>query len=275
MHLTTLLRVDLSLPFSDPVLIVALAMGLFLLAPFVVQVARLPGIIGIILAGALVGPNALNLLDRDPTIVLLGTVGWDGSRHRTLRIFGSVVDQVLELTRQEVLVARIGRALNTSERIVIIVPEGSDHMEGFAEAARLVKQMAHRLGTSLEVVTVRTAAEPYLDHLRRFRPDAPVRGRAVASWEDLPGHLQETLGEDDLVVVLSARKGAVAWTPELEELPRRLTATRAGGLVIFYPSEMEIPAGAVLDRSPGREAAGAPGAFTSSADPSGRSQGSV
>jgi hypothetical protein len=36
---------------------------------------RLPGIVGIILVGALVGPNALGLLECGETIVLLGNVG--------------------------------------------------------------------------------------------------------------------------------------------------------------------------------------------------------
>jgi len=64
-----------SLPITDPVLIVALAMLLFLTAPLLFERLRVPGIIGLIVAGAVVGPHGLGLLARDPTIVLLGTVG--------------------------------------------------------------------------------------------------------------------------------------------------------------------------------------------------------
>jgi Kef-type K+ transport system membrane component KefB len=62
-------------PITSPVLIVAVAMGIFLVAPLLMQRIRVPGLIGLLLAGAIVGPNALNLLARDQTIVLLGTVG--------------------------------------------------------------------------------------------------------------------------------------------------------------------------------------------------------
>ncbi|MDQ3555502.1 MAG: cation:proton antiporter, partial [Gemmatimonadota bacterium] len=62
-------------PFQDPVLIVALAMMIFLVVPLVFERLRVPGIIGLIVAGAAVGPNAAGLLARDATIVLLGTVG--------------------------------------------------------------------------------------------------------------------------------------------------------------------------------------------------------
>ncbi|MBN2109920.1 MAG: cation:proton antiporter [Methanosarcinaceae archaeon] len=64
-----------SIPLHEPVLIFSLSMLVFLIAPLLFKSFRLPGMIGIILAGALIGPNALHILDRDETIVLLGEIG--------------------------------------------------------------------------------------------------------------------------------------------------------------------------------------------------------
>jgi hypothetical protein len=64
-----------SLPISDPVLIFALAMGIFLLAPLIFERMKIPGLMGLIFFGAVVGPNVLNLLARDFTFELLGQVG--------------------------------------------------------------------------------------------------------------------------------------------------------------------------------------------------------
>jgi|AntDeeMinimDraft_5_1070356.scaffolds.fasta_scaffold00355_12 Kef-type K+ transport system membrane component KefB/nucleotide-binding universal stress UspA family protein len=66
---------SLSPPFHDPVVIFGLAMFVFLAAPLALQRYRLPGILGIILVGAAIGPNGLHLLERDQTFVLLGEVG--------------------------------------------------------------------------------------------------------------------------------------------------------------------------------------------------------
>jgi Kef-type K+ transport systems, membrane components len=65
----------MSLPFSDPVLIFASVMVLILLAPLLARRCRLPEIIGLLLAGMVVGPHGLNILARDQTIELLGAVG--------------------------------------------------------------------------------------------------------------------------------------------------------------------------------------------------------
>jgi Kef-type K+ transport system membrane component KefB len=66
---------DLALPFEEPVLIFALVLLIILLAPLLFSRIRVPGIVGLILAGMLVGPYGLNLLLRDASIVLFGTVG--------------------------------------------------------------------------------------------------------------------------------------------------------------------------------------------------------
>ncbi|MEY7847837.1 cation:proton antiporter [Natrarchaeobius sp. A-rgal3] len=64
-----------TLPVDDPILIFGIATFVFLTAPLVLQRYRLPGIVGIILVGAAIGPNGLAVLDRGETIVLLGEVG--------------------------------------------------------------------------------------------------------------------------------------------------------------------------------------------------------
>jgi len=62
-------------PVSDPLTIFLVIMTIMLVAPLLFERIRLPGIVGLILAGVIVGPNGFGFLERDTTIVLLGTVG--------------------------------------------------------------------------------------------------------------------------------------------------------------------------------------------------------
>nr|WP_277922561.1 cation:proton antiporter [Coleofasciculus sp. FACHB-1120] len=50
-------------------------MAIMLVAPLLFERFKLPGIVGLILAGVVVGPHGLGVLERDSTIILLGTVG--------------------------------------------------------------------------------------------------------------------------------------------------------------------------------------------------------
>ena len=62
-------------PINDPVAVFLLIMAIMLVAPLLFEKLRLPGIVGLILAGVVVGPEGLGLLERDENIILLGTVG--------------------------------------------------------------------------------------------------------------------------------------------------------------------------------------------------------
>ena len=62
-------------PINDPVAVFLLILAIMLVAPLLFEQLRLPGIVGLILAGVVVGPEGLGLLERDENIILLGTVG--------------------------------------------------------------------------------------------------------------------------------------------------------------------------------------------------------
>jgi Kef-type K+ transport system membrane component KefB len=70
-----LLNVDFSLPLKNPVIIFSLVLFIILFAPLLLNKLKIPHIIGLILAGVVIGPYGLNLLLRDSSIVLFGTVG--------------------------------------------------------------------------------------------------------------------------------------------------------------------------------------------------------
>ncbi len=70
-----LLAFELSLPLKSPVLIFSLILFIILFAPILLNRLRIPHLIGLIIAGAVIGPHGLNLMQRDSSIILFGTVG--------------------------------------------------------------------------------------------------------------------------------------------------------------------------------------------------------
>lgn len=72
---TSLISRFLGGPLQDPVTIFLVIVGIMLVAPLLFERVGLPGIVGLILAGVIVGPHGINLLERNETIELLGTVG--------------------------------------------------------------------------------------------------------------------------------------------------------------------------------------------------------
>ena len=62
-------------PITDPTLIFFVVLLIILFAPIIMGKLRIPHIIGMVLAGVLIGKYGLNILERDSSFELFGKVG--------------------------------------------------------------------------------------------------------------------------------------------------------------------------------------------------------
>ncbi|HHE31891.1 MAG TPA: cation:proton antiporter [Chlorobaculum parvum] len=66
---------EFQLPLTNPVLIFSLVLFIILLSPIVLKRFNIPGTVGLILSGVLIGPYALNLLEKSSAVDLFSTIG--------------------------------------------------------------------------------------------------------------------------------------------------------------------------------------------------------
>jgi len=67
--------IDIALPLKNPVLQFSLILLIILFAPVLLSRLKIPSLISLIIAGAAIGPHGFNLMLRDSSIILFGTVG--------------------------------------------------------------------------------------------------------------------------------------------------------------------------------------------------------
>jgi len=63
------------LPLSNPVLVFALILFIILLSPLLLKRINIPGIVGLILSGVIIGPHGLHILEKNSAIELFSTIG--------------------------------------------------------------------------------------------------------------------------------------------------------------------------------------------------------
>jgi Kef-type K+ transport system membrane component KefB/nucleotide-binding universal stress UspA family protein len=66
---------ETTLPLTNPVLKFLLILVIILFAPIILNKIKIPHLLGLIIAGAVIGPNGINLMERDSSIILSGTAG--------------------------------------------------------------------------------------------------------------------------------------------------------------------------------------------------------
>ena len=200
-------------------------------------------------------------------------IGWDGGRSVGPQlVFGSVLDQLLERTRTQVVVSRVAQPLNTVSRVLLIITPFSERHPGFGEAVRTVATIAQQLTSPIQVLVVGDRVETVERALVGLKLAPVLQFATPTSWRKLEGELEADLRPDDLVVLLSARRDTLPWHPRLERLPRMLASvTDRGGeepgpLLVLYPPEPATEETGVIHRvvelqdylDPGRVVAGMP-----------------
>jgi mannitol/fructose-specific phosphotransferase system IIA component (Ntr-type) len=139
-----------------------------------------------------------------------------------------------------VMVCKIHKPINTVERVVIAIPPYASLESGFNGAIRSIKLMADQIGSSLTVLAPKERMKNVERRINRVKPELETKFISMKSWMELPGWLDESIEEDDLFVLLSAREGSLSWRPGLDRLPR-VVAQRFPKLcfITVYPSEVE------------------------------------
>ena len=148
--------------------------------------------------------------------------GWNGQRTPGGIVFGSVIDGVLAETRAMAVVARLVVPLAAARRLVVLVPPIVYREAGFARAARVLKVMAAQKGLRVVLLATEADAAEVDARFRAARPEATVQVEALGAWAGAMARLDELVRTGDVVVLVGVRRGAVAWRPALDRLPRVL-----------------------------------------------------
>lgn len=167
-------------------------------------------------------------------------IGWNGQISARQRIFGTVLDQMLEQAQQLVMVCKVDHPINVTERIFLMVPPYIDREPGFSDAMSTIQNMVSEIGSDLIVVTSRNNHNTIRTVIETEEPQIEGEYITLDNWSDLLKDERINLqDEEDLVLLLSTRKGTVSWDDNLERLPRIIAQNYPNvNFITMYPSEV-------------------------------------
>ncbi|HNY77352.1 MAG: cation:proton antiporter [Sedimentisphaerales bacterium] len=157
--------------------------------------------------------------DNRISMVLLN---WDGQVGFKTRTFGRIIDAVVEQSVQFILVSRFRKPVSTTGRIVLVLPPLAERQGGFESVITAVKTLANQAGTTLLVrcsVETKAAAEAFVT---KTPPSVSTSIRTFGAWKTVQGDLADEIDPNDWLILMSVRKGEVAWQPILDRLPGHL-----------------------------------------------------
>lgn len=166
-------------------------------------------------------------------------IGWNGESSARQRIFGGVLDQLLEQTDEMVMVSKIEDKINTNERVVLAIPPFASLEPGFSEALRYIKILVNQIGADLVVIAVSDRMSVIKSAVKETEPEVKTTFIEIPGWIKLVEKLDEIMNADTLLILQSAREGTISWRPGLDRLPG-LIANRfpKSNFITVFPSEV-------------------------------------
>lgn len=164
-------------------------------------------------------------------------LGWNAKITTRDRIFGTVLDNLLDNTEQMILVCKIIQPLNTTARIVVAVPLNAELERGYLRWIRSVKLLAQQLGAKVVFRGRQRTLNKLKPVVNNSKPAIDAVYVPFDKIQDFGG-MQSDLNPDDMVVVISARKGTLSYNHNMDLIPRELSKNYGNNsFIIIYPEQ--------------------------------------
>ena len=167
-------------------------------------------------------------------------LGWNGKITTSDRIFGTVLDNLLANTEQMILVCKIIKPLNTTGRLLVIVPTNAELERGFMRWINTIKQMSQQLGAQVIFRARKRTMNKIKRIVSKAKPTVDAAYQPYSSLNEFTT-MKSELEPDDMVIVISARQRTISYNSNLDYVPRLLSRNyENNSFIVIYPEQYPV-----------------------------------
>jgi hypothetical protein len=153
------------------------------------------------------------------------------------KFWGEFLQSLYNGLNRQIVLTRFVQPLNTLRRIQVVVPSRAEFEPGFYRWLERLARMAGNLDCRIQFHGRNESLELIRDYVNSQHPTIRTDYTFMAHWNELP-RLAETIREDHMFVVVTARKGTISYKNALERLPNELQQHFSGkNLMIIFPDQ--------------------------------------
>lgn len=151
--------------------------------------------------------------------------------------YGSIIDRLLRECDRMIIMSRCFIPVDTVERLVIVAPRGAEFETGFRMWVTRLIMLAFNIEARIVFLAYETTENKIHSIADEMNVDVDIRYERMNSWDDFI-LLSGSVVDDDLLVVIGARRGSISYSSDLEQMPsflqRHFSRTN---LVVVYPRQ--------------------------------------
>ncbi|MCC6690944.1 MAG: cation:proton antiporter, partial [Bacteroidia bacterium] len=162
-------------------------------------------------------------------------LGWPQREGFLNSLLGKKIDIILNNTDKTTFVCQLEKPLVLNKRIVVAAPPLTEHENGFELWVKKIAILAQELSIPIVLYCNEITGKTIEKLAKSLKLTASVSIKLFTDWEDFL-ILSRDVHEEDLFILVSARKGAASYTGVLYKLPMKLEKHFASNSrFIIYP----------------------------------------
>lgn len=150
---------------------------------------------------------------------------------------GSMIDQLLSSTNRMIFMSRCFIPVDTANRIFVYVPRNAEFETGFQLWVMRIANLCAQIGAPLTMLAYPSTVEFLRTALTEGKYEVRYTLRTMSGWDDfiiLSGEVED----DDLLIVVAARKGSLSYSSDQDSMPGFLSRNLSRhNLMVLYPKQ--------------------------------------
>lgn len=162
-------------------------------------------------------------------------LGWPRRSGFFDKLIGEKIDLILDSTEKTAMVCRLDTPLALHKRIVVVAPPLAEFENGFNQWLSKVIKLSKELSIPIQVHANSATGKAIDKEMEKAKLSALTTINMFKQWDDFL-ILTKHVRQDDLFILISARKGATSHMNVLESIPTKLEKYfPTNSLVVVYP----------------------------------------
>jgi hypothetical protein len=165
-------------------------------------------------------------------------LGWPKRAGFIEKLIGEKFRGILSNTDKTTFICSLEKPLVSHKRILVAAPPLAEHEKGFDIWLKKIAKFAIELSVPIVVFCDKATENAVRKSVKKAKLNASITINQFVDWEDFLV-LSRHIHEDDLFILVSARKGATSYIGALEQLPTKIEKYFAtNNRIIVYPQRL-------------------------------------
>jgi Kef-type K+ transport system membrane component KefB len=151
--------------------------------------------------------------------------------------FGTTTRNIIGSVWETIYICRFGHPVNTTRKIILLLTPNAQYEAGFKYWLGKIALLSKQAGAPITLCCAEDTRVAVQDEAKQMKSAPELNYRRFEDPEDL-NTIGKDIGSDDLIIVVTARKGTLSYQSFMDNIPDRLLRNYYhNNFIVLYPEQ--------------------------------------